>query len=290
MERLDLRLLEYFMAVAEELHFGRAAARLHISQPSLSQQVRRLEHQLGVTLLERTSRSVELTPAGEALLREGRKLLTQARSTIEAARAAGGERLTVGFYGSAGADRLADVLRRFADQHPGVEVSVRELLLESIDELQEGRVDVAFTRLLPGQAELEIDVLVREPRVVVLPAAHPLAARESVLFEDLRDERFITNPIGGNVPARWLSEQQRHGLPGRVAAEAASIQEILTLVASGSGVSLVPAPVAARYPRTDVIYLPVRDADPAVVSLAWRDGGLTPTAEAFVSTVRAAYP
>jgi DNA-binding transcriptional LysR family regulator len=290
MERLDLRLLEYFMAVAEELHFGRAAARLHISQPSLSQQVRRLEHQLGVTLLERTSRSVELTPAGEALLREGRKLLTQARSTIEAARAAGGERLTVGFYGSAGADRLADVLRRFAEQHPGVEVSVRELLLESIDELQEGRVDVAFTRLLPGQAELEIDVLVREPRVVVLPAAHPLAARESVLFEDLRDERFITNPIGGNVPARWLSEQQRHGLPGRVAAEAASIQEILTLVASGSGVSLVPAPVAARYPRTDVIYLPVRDADPAVVSLAWRDGGLTPTAEAFVSTVRAAYP
>jgi DNA-binding transcriptional LysR family regulator len=289
MERLDLRLLDYFVAVAEELHFGRAAARLHISQPSLSQQIRSLEQQLGVTLLDRTSRSVQLTPAGEALLREGRKLLTQAKRAIEAARAAGGERLTVGFYGSAGTDRLPDVLRRFGEEHPGVNLSVRELLLESIDELREGSVDVAFTRLLPGQSELEIEVLLREPRVVVLPPAHALAGRDSVLFQDLRDERFITNPIGGGAPARWLSEQQRHGLPGRVAAEAASIQEILTLVASGSGVCLVPAPVAARYPREDVVYVRVADADPAVVSLAWREGGLTPIAEAFLRTALSAF-
>src|SRR6516162_8018596 len=104
MERLDLRLVEYFVAVAEELHFGRAAERLHIAQPSLSQQIRRLEVQLGVPLLERNSRNVRLTPAGDALVREGRRTLRQARRAIHAARTAGAPRLTVGFYGSA-ADR-----------------------------------------------------------------------------------------------------------------------------------------------------------------------------------------
>jgi DNA-binding transcriptional LysR family regulator len=289
MERLDLRLVDYFVAVAEELHFGRAAARLHIAQPSLSQQVRRLEQQLGVTLLERSSRRVELTPAGEALLREGRKLLTQAARAADAARAAGRDRLAVGFYGSAAGELLPTVLRAFGEQHPLVEVSVRELLLESIDEVLEGRVDIAFTRLLPGQTELEAEILRRELRVAALPASHRFAARTSVKFAELRDEQFITNPIGGRVPARWLSEQQRHGLPGRVAAEAASIQEILTLVASGSGVCLVPASVAARYPRADVVYVPVSDADPAVVSLAWRPGGLSATADAFIRSAREVY-
>src|ERR1700726_2336474 len=101
MERLDLRLVEYFVAVAEELHFGRAAERLHLAQPSLSHQIRRLEQQMGVTLLERTSRRVELTPAGHTLLTEGRRLLTQSERAIRVTRAASSERLTVGFYGSA---------------------------------------------------------------------------------------------------------------------------------------------------------------------------------------------
>src|SRR5450432_1826114 len=101
MDRLDLRLVEYFVVVAEELHFSRAAAKLHIAQPSLSQQTRRLEEQLGVKLLDRTSRRVELTPAGEALLREGRRVLQQADRVMQTVRAAGSEQLTVGFYGSA---------------------------------------------------------------------------------------------------------------------------------------------------------------------------------------------
>src|SRR5437660_7495761 len=147
MERLDLRLVEYFIALAEELHFGRAAERLHIAQPSLSQQIRRLEDQLGVTLLERTSRHVSLTPAGEALLREGRKMLTQARRAIQATRVAGAERLTVGFYGSAASAALPEVLAAFSRRHPHVEVTVRELLLGSVDDVLDGKVDVAFTRL-----------------------------------------------------------------------------------------------------------------------------------------------
>src|SRR5579859_4345399 len=132
MERLDLRLVEYFVAVAEELHFGRAAERLHIAQPSLSQQIRRLESQLGVTLLERNSRNVHLTEAGHALLREGRATLSQAQHAIQTARAAGGPQLGVGFYGSAGCDLLAHALRAFGERHPSSSVFVRELPFGSI--------------------------------------------------------------------------------------------------------------------------------------------------------------
>jgi DNA-binding transcriptional LysR family regulator len=283
-------LVQYFVAVAEELHFGRAAERLHIAQPSLSHQIRRLEQQLGVTLLERTSRRVELTPAGEALLTEGRRLLTQSQRVVRVTRAAGSERLTVGFYGSAAGALLPRLLRAFGEDHPTVEVSVRDLLLGRIDEILAGVVDVAFTRLLPGQAEVEIEVIAREPRLVAIPPGHPLADRGSLTFADLGQERFITNPAveADGPPARWLAEQTRHGLAGRVATEAASVQEILTLVASGRGVSLVPASIAGHYPRADVKYVEVKDADPAVVSLAWPKAPLRPIVRTFIAIARRA--
>jgi DNA-binding transcriptional LysR family regulator len=288
MERLELRLVEYFIAVGEELHFGRAAKRLHIAQPSLSQQIRQLEHQLGVTLLDRDSRNVRLTHAGEVLLREGRKIVSQARHAVQATRAAATGRLTVGFYGSAAAALLPDVLRAFGERLPSVDVAVRELFLGSIDDILDGHVAVAFTRLLPGQTELEVEVLAHERRLVALAPAHPLAGRQSVAFADLRDESFIVNPAvpADGAPPRWLAEQRRHGLPGRVAAQSASVQEILTLVAAGRGVCLVPSAVAAHYPRSDVAYVPVTDADPAVISLAWRPGPLVTDVEAFVHAAR----
>src|SRR3984885_544949 len=146
MERLDLRLVQYFVAVAEELHFGRAAERLHVAQPSLSHQIRRLEQQLGVTLFDRSSRRVELTDAGRALLSEGRRLLAHSERTTRLVRSVSAERLTVGFYGSAASALLPDVLRGFSEERPSAEVSVRELLLDQIDELLAGGVDVAFTR------------------------------------------------------------------------------------------------------------------------------------------------
>lgn len=288
MERLDLRLVEYFVAVAEELHFGRAAERLHIAQPSLSQQIRRLEVQLGVTLLERNSRNVHLTQAGTALLREGRKTLTQAQRAIESARTAGAPRLTVGFYGSAAAELLPEVLRTFNERLPSVDVAVRELLLGSIDDIVDGNVDLAFTRLLPDQTELETEMLAEEPRLLALAGTHPLAARRSLTFADLREESFIVNPATRNQlpPPRWLAEQRRHGLPGRVAAETASLQEILALVAAGRGVCLVPSAVAHHYPRAGVSYVPVSDAEPAVISLAWPRGRIGPAVEAFIEVAR----
>jgi DNA-binding transcriptional LysR family regulator len=284
--------VEYFVVVAEELHFGRAAERLHIAQPSLSHQIRQLEQQLGVTLLERTSRRVELTDAGRALLAEGSRLLAQSQRVVRVVRAASTERLTVGFYGSAASELLPGVLRSFGEEHPGIEVSVRELLLDRIDELLAGGVDVAFTRLLPGQADIEVEVIASESRLVALPIDHALAKRPDLCFEDLREESFITNPAvdASAPPMRWLAEQARHGLPGRVAARAASVQEILTLVAANKGVCLVPLSVARHYPRADVAYVKVGDADPAVVSLAWAAAGIRPIVQSFIDTTRRLAP
>lgn len=194
MERLDLRLVEYFVTVAEELHFGRAAERLHIAQPSLSQQIRRFEGQLGVTLFDRDSRNVRLTPAGEALLHESRPLLRQAQRAIRCARTAAAGSVTVGFYGSAASALLPGVLRAFSARQPGTELSVRELLLGDIDEIVDGTVDIAFARLVPGQVDLAIEVLTEEPRLVALPRTHPLADRDALGFGDLREESFIVNP------------------------------------------------------------------------------------------------
>lgn len=280
--------MQYFVTVAEELHFGHAAERLHIAQPSLSHQIRRLEQQLEVTLLNRTSRRVELTPAGRVLLTEGRRLLMQSERAIGLTRAAESEHLTIGFYGSAANAWLPRLLRVFNEQHPNIDVSVKDLLLGGIEDILDGSVDIAFTRLLPGQASVEVEVIAREPRLVALPNTHPLADRTSIIFDDLRDESFITNPVidAQGPPVRWLAEQARHGLPGHVAAQAASVQEILTLVATGRGVSLVPASMADHYPRADVNYIQVTDADPAVVSLAWQPGAVRPTVEAFIETAR----
>ncbi len=288
MERLDLRLVDYFVTVAEELHFGRAAERLHIAQPSLSQQIRRLERQLGVALFDRNSRSVRLTPAGEALLHESRPLQRQAQRAIRSARTAAAASVTVGFYGSAASALLPDVLRVFSARQPGTELFVRELLLGDVEEILDGTVDVAFARLLPGQADLAIEVLTEEPRLVALARAHPLAARDALTFNDLREESFIVNPAlaSDGTPTRWLGEQRRHGLPGRVAAASASVQEIVTLVAAGRGICLVPSAVARDYQRADVTFLPVIDADPAVVSLVHRRGDPSPGAAAFIRTAR----
>ncbi len=290
MDRVDLRLVEYFVAVAEELHFGRAAQRLHIAQPSLSQQIRRLENQLGVTLLERNSRHVQLTGAGQALLREGRKTLSQAQHAIKATRTAGTGTLNVGFYGSAAVALLPDVLRAFNERHPSYAVSVHELLLGSIDDILNGSVNIAFTRLQPDQTELEVEVLRQEPRSVAVAQSHRLAARNTVTYEDLANESFIVNPAvqSEGPPARWLAEQQHHGLLGRTTTQARSIQEILALVAAERGVCLVPSTVAHHYPRPDVTYLPCTDAEPAVVSLARRPGPISPAVKAFIDTARRA--
>ncbi len=156
------------------------------------------------------------------VLVEGRRTLSQAQYAIPTTRAAGAPQLIVGFYGSAGSDLLADALRAFSERHPSYTVSVREPPFGSIDAILSSEVSVAFTRLKPGQTELEVEVIAREPRVVALAVAHPLSDRGTLTFAELAEESFITNPVmcdhGARHP-RWLAEQGRHALPGRVAAQ-----------------------------------------------------------------------
>jgi DNA-binding transcriptional LysR family regulator len=163
------------------------------------------------------------------------------------------------------------------------------MLLDQLEDLASGSIDIAFTRLLPGQlgADVAIEVLARQPRLVALPASHPLSKRSAICFADLREEAFITNPTSrGRQPARWLAEQQRHGLPGRISAQASSLQELLTLVAAGRGVSLVPATVATSHTRPDIAYVPVVDAEAAVISVAWRRADKRPILHALLDLAR----
>jgi len=291
MEQLDLRLVRYFVAVAQELHFGRAAKRLHIAQPSLSQQIRRLESQLGVALLTRTSRRVELTPAGAALLRDGERLLRHAERAVAAARKASDDTLTIGFYGSAATALLPPTLKAFTRTHPSTRVTIRELLFGSLDELTNGALDVAFTRLRADQVEhlpVRLIQLSQEPRLLALPRSHRFADRTELSLSELDQDGFVVNPAAQeNALARWRSEQHRHGLPGRITAEARSVTELLAMVAAGTGVSLVPAAIARHHQPPDITYVPVPDAEPAVVSLVWTPGSLRPTGEAFIQAARA---
>jgi DNA-binding transcriptional LysR family regulator len=244
-----------------------------------------------VLLLTRTSRRVELTAAGTALLRDGRALLEQSRNVLEGTRAAGSERLVIGFFGSAAATQLPEIIRRFSLEHPATELTVRELMFDRLHEVAGGLVDLAFTRLLPGQVEdgrIEIEVIAEESRMLVVPAAHRLSSRASVRLGELGGESFVINPSSGGSPSRrWLAEQHRHGLEGRVATEAASLQELLTSVAAGRGVSLVPASVVELYQRPDLVYIAVPDAEPAVVSIAHPAGRRRPIAGAFIEQARA---
>ena len=286
MDQLDLRLVRYFVAVAQELHFGRAAERLHIAQPSLSQQIRRLESQLGVTLLTRTSRRVELTTAGVALLRDGEQLLQQAQRTVQTVRRTGDETLVVGYFGTAASRLLPGTLAAFGERRQSTTVSVRELLFGDVDDIIAGNVDLAFTRLREDQLEqLSVTVaeLASEPRVLVVPRSHRLAGRISISLRELDEDQFVVNPgTEHNAMGRWKDEQRRHGLPGRIAGRARSVTELLTMVAAGAGITLVPVSVARQHRPPTITYVPVTDAEPAVISLVWPTGTLSPSAQAFV--------
>ena len=247
---MELRHLRYFVAVAEERHFGRAATRLHIAQPPLSRQIRALEAELGEPLLYRTTRSVELSPAGEVLLERARDILAAVDSAVDdTRRAARGEygRLAIGFTGSttyATLPALAAALRRAL---PGVVLDLRGELLTpaQVARLLDGTLDLGLLRPpVPGR-ELVTEVLRSEPLLAVLPAAHPLAARTTVPLEELREEPFVTYPSHFRSVVHDAVEDAcaAHGFKPVAAHEVAETATLVSFVAAGLGVSLVPASV-----------------------------------------------
>jgi DNA-binding transcriptional LysR family regulator len=264
---VDLRKLRYFVAVAEELHFGRAAARLHIAQPVLSRQIRALEDELRAQLFVRTKRATELTPAGRQLLDDARPLLAAAEATRRrvAQAARGSKTFTIGFMPGL---TVTPVVRRFAAANPEIEVEVlRTTWDDRVDVLHDGRVDVSIVRLPIDQTGLVVRPLFEEPRVAMIPADHRLAGKPAIDIADLADEHLLQDPDA--VPEwRDIALELRSGHRRPVPA-LHSVEEKLEHVAAGNGISIIPKSVADFYHRPDVTTLPVNDLGPNKVALAW---------------------
>ena len=274
---MELRHLRYFVAVAEERHFGRAAARLHIAQPPLSQQIRRFEAELGEPLLYRTTRSVELAPAGEVLLERGREILAAFDSAIEdARRAARGEygRLAIGFTGSSTYEMLPALAAALREELPGVVLDLRGELLTpaQVARLEDGSLDLGLLRPPVHDRNIMTEVLRSEPLVAVLPEAHPLAGAPAVPLERLKDEPFVTYPSHFRSVVHDAVEDAcaAHGFEPTAAHEVAETATLVSFVAAGLGVSLVPASVQNMTVH-GAVYRPLtHDATRVELAVAWR--------------------
>jgi DNA-binding transcriptional LysR family regulator len=272
-----LRDLRYFVAVAGELHFTRAAELLHVSQPALSKQIRLLERQLRADLFVREPRAVRLTAAGEALLPHARDVLDRWDVAVAAMNeAAAGDRrvLVVGIQTSVGRDLQRRTLAGFADRQPGWRLSLRLCSwADPTGGLADRTSDVAFVWLpVPREPALATEVLYHEDRWVALPDDHPLAGESAVRWEELLDEPFIALPSSAGVLRDfWLANDRRPaGRPARVAAEAANADEAFELIASGVGVALLSSGNARIYQRPGVRSVPVADLTPSELAVARR--------------------
>jgi DNA-binding transcriptional LysR family regulator len=259
---MELRHLRYFVAVADELNFRRAAARLGISQPPLSQQIRRLEDELGVVLFRRTRRRVELTAAGRALLEESRPLLERFEQLPAlVARAATGETgtLTLGFVASSSYAVLPAILHTFRAERPGVEVRLRELSsARQLAALASRSIDVGLLRPPVPDGTIATEPLVAEPFVAALPHDHPLTRKRAIRVRELAAEPFVLFPpaLGGGFSELVLQLCAEGAFTPRVEQEADELQTIVNLVAAGVGVSLVPAALT-ELRRPGVSYRPL---------------------------------
>lgn len=249
-EHLELRHLRYYVAVAEELHFGRAAGRLHMAQPPLSQQIKQLEQTLGTTLLERSTRKVELTAAGEAFLDRARGVLSQIDSAVEETRtiAAGlGGHVSIGFTGSASYDVIPALTRILREEAPELRLDLKGELLtpDQVDGLLEHSLDIGFLRPPVRRAGLSVRIVRSEPLVAVLPESHRLAARDDVRLADLREETFITYPAQHKsvVYEAVIDACESAGYLPAHRIEVAETSTLVSFVAAGLGVALVPASV-----------------------------------------------
>jgi DNA-binding transcriptional LysR family regulator len=285
----ELRLLSSFVAIAEEGSLTRAAARLHIAQQSLSQQMRTLEAQLGATLLERTSRGVRLTPVGTVLLREARAVLARAeRATTAVRRAAAGEEgeLRVGFLSSVANYLMPPIVRAFRERHPGVALQAREVsIAKLVGGLREGDLDAGLTRP-PLVDDLATEVLLDEPVAAVLPAGHRLAGRAELALAELADEPWVLTARSSWPPwhRRYDEDFARAGFAPRIVQRGTSPQNLLALVAAGVGVTRLP--LSSRSLRDGgVAFVPLA-GDEAQVVLAWRPHGAPPALAPFAAIVR----
>jgi DNA-binding transcriptional LysR family regulator len=289
---VELRQLRYFVAVAEERHFGRAAKRLRLSQPPLSAQIKGLEEELGVKLFQRSTRQVALTDAGRTFLERAEGILEAVEEAKEAAKGADEGvrgRLEIGFISSATLGLLPPAIRLFRERFAGVEIELRELTsAQQIDALYAGEIRVGLVRLPLRAPGLRFEPLQEESFLVALPSGHPLEALESVPLEAMVDQPliFFTRQLMPSLHAQIVELFQRVGAFPNVVQHAVHLQTIVGLVASDVGLAILPEP-AERLSREGVVYRSL-DAPDATswVGLARVEGDGSLLVENFVRTVR----
>jgi DNA-binding transcriptional LysR family regulator len=290
-QEIELRHLRYFVAVAETLHFGRAAEKLHMAQPPLSQQIRNLERNLGYSLFDRTTRGVRLTRVGEFFLERVRNTLAKVGDDVEMARRLGSGLegvLTVGFSGSIVFTALPKVIGRYRRLHPNVELRLRELVTaEQLTWLLNGTLDVGFLRDGEVRDGLTIEPILREPFVAVLPARHALAEKPSISPAALKDEPFIlfARKMGVLAYDRTVACCEAAGFRPNFVQDAPQWTTVLRLIAAGLGVSLAPACVA-RLATPGVIFKRIRSQHWTSVDLGMKTKPENPATEAFLAIAR----
>ncbi|AZG46534.1 LysR substrate-binding domain-containing protein [Gordonia insulae] len=290
---MELRHLRYFRVLAEELHFGRAAARLHISQPPLTAHIKELEREVGARLFDRTTRRVSLTDAGtvfaarvDGLLAELDDAVIEARDHAEGRRG----RIRVGFVSSASGTVLPPGLRIFREIHPGVRVDLSPLTTrEQLDGLSAGALDVGLIRSGGAEPGLVVEPLLEESMVAVVPVEHPLALRSEVDVRDLVGERLILFPndlMPAYVAQIWAMFATVGAEPD-VVQEAIHHETVVGLVSAGVGISILPASVS-RFRPADVVIRPIAGAPTTALVIARRSDVTNPAVEGFIECLRAA--
>lgn len=294
---MELRHLFAFVAVAEELHFGRAAKRLQMAQPPLSQQIRQLEKELGVQLFERNTRSVRLTSAGESFLQPVRTVIEDLDTAVRAAKAAGrGEygRVSIGFAGASSHETLPRLTRAVRAAHPGIELVMTGQTYANVAlaRVADGSLDLGFVRLPVTRPGVTFRVIDEEELVCALPSDHPLAARDSVPLEVLAGEPFVSFPAntGSTVRDAMVGACEAAGFNPRVVQEAPDSYTILALVAAGVGVTLTVTSVQ-HIQQSGLVYRPL--AGPPIrrqAALAWRADNPSAALRAVLAVAEDALP
>ncbi|MEV5612761.1 LysR substrate-binding domain-containing protein [Streptomyces sp. NPDC052225] len=288
---MELRQLRYFLALAEECHFGRAAARLHVAQPALSQQIKQLERDLGITLFHRSTRRVEVTEAGRHLTGYARALVAEegrARTHMRELATGHAGRVRVGFIGTATYDVLPRVARTVRAGLPGITMELRGELLtpELVAGLHTGAYDLAVVRGAVADPEIRLTPLRSEPLVAVLPSHHPLAGRESIALEALAGEPFVIHPSQhrSSMYDRVLAACERAGFRPASLVEVGETATLVVFVAAGHGVALVPQSVQSLS-LDGVTYVPLAAAESVDLVLARRAQRNSPAAEQVASVI-----
>jgi DNA-binding transcriptional LysR family regulator len=290
--KVELRHLRYFLAVAEELHFGRAAASLGIAQPPLSQQIRKLEEAVGAELFDRNKRRVELSPAGEAMVPFAQRALAETSAGIEAARrAARGEigALSVGFIESAARTLVPSAVRGFRAAHPEVDLRLRELGVEDqLARLRARSLDIAIVRPPVDGEGLQLEQLLEERLVVVAAESHRFASRSRIAPRSLDGEPLVllARETVPGLHDQVISLLERNRLSARIAQEATSIQAVLGLVAAGLGVSLLPSSIFGA-DQAGLAVISLAPSPRLSLLAAVREGDRSPLVRDFLVAMRA---